>query len=62
MEIISIEEFIRYFRKVRFRTRKLVESLNEEELQFRPKMTAFSIADHLRHIARFRLFDFGPVY
>ena len=51
MEITCVESFLRYFEGVRARTRRVVECVPEQDLEWRPAEGRFSCGDLIRHIA-----------
>jgi uncharacterized damage-inducible protein DinB len=51
MEINRIEPFLEYYEKVRGRTRRLLDLIPEDRMDFSPVPGKFSFADLVRHVA-----------
>lgn len=51
MEITDIEQFLPYYQRVRERTRRLMDLIPEDSLEWRPADGRFSLGDLARHIA-----------
>jgi uncharacterized damage-inducible protein DinB len=51
MEITRIEPFLEYYEKVRGRTRRLLDLVPEDRMDFSPVPGKFSFADLIRHVA-----------
>lgn len=51
MEITEIGQFLPYYERIRGRTRKLLELIPEDHLEWRPAEGRFSLGDLARHIA-----------
>ncbi len=59
MEIQDIEEFLRYFEKIRERTRRVIACIPAEQLEWAPREGAFSFGDLIRHLAVMERFMFA---
>ena len=51
MEITAIEPFLKYFEGIRTRTRRVVECIPPERLEWAPREGAFTFGDLVRHLA-----------
>ncbi len=51
MVVTSIEPFLKYFEGVRARTRRVVDCIPAEQLEWRPSPGRFSCGDLVRHVA-----------
>ena len=51
MIIADADSFVRYFDRVRGRTRKVVACIPEDRLEWTPRPGAFTLADIVRHLA-----------
>lgn len=59
MEVRSIDSFLRYFEGIRDRTRRAVEAIPDEKMEWRPGPGRFSFGDLLRHLAALERFMFA---
>ncbi len=59
MEIWSIQPFLDYYEKIRQRTRRVVECIPPEELEWRPTDRQWSLGDLVRHIAGIERWMYG---
>ena len=50
MEIVAIEPFLDYYARIRQRTRRVVECIPADRLEWAPREGAFSFGDLLRHL------------
>lgn len=51
MEIQSIDSFIDYYRKIRRRTRRVIDCIPPEHIEWRHREDKFSFGDLIRHLA-----------
>lgn len=51
MEIHSVDLFIDYYRKIRLRTRRVVDCIPPERIEWRHREGKFSLGDLIRHLA-----------
>jgi uncharacterized damage-inducible protein DinB len=58
LKITSVHSFIEYFEGIRARTRRVVQLIPPDDLEFRPIPTSFSPGDLVRHIAGTERFMF----
>ena len=49
--MFELGEFLEYFDRVRGRTRRVAICIPEDQLEWRPKASAFSLGDLVRHVA-----------
>ncbi len=51
MIIERVDDFLQYFGRVRERTRRVVERIPPERIEWTPREGRFTLGDHVRHIA-----------
>lgn len=59
MEIRSMKEFLGYFEGIRRRTRRVVERVPDEAMEWRPAPGRFSFGDLIRHLGATERFMFA---
>lgn len=50
MEFSTIDDFLRYFERIRARTLRVIEAVPDVHLEWRPEPDAFSFGDLIRHL------------
>lgn len=59
MEIRSVAHFLGYYEGIRERTRRVVETIPDSEMEWRPGEGRFSFGDQVRHLAALERFMFA---
>ena len=59
MEIVKIEEFLSYFEKVRVRTRRIIDHIPPDRINWTHRPGRFTFADIIRHLAATERFMFA---
>jgi uncharacterized damage-inducible protein DinB len=59
MEVTTVDEFLRYWERVRERTLRVAQVIPRDRFDWAPREGAFSFADLLRHLAAIERFMFA---
>ena len=59
MEMTNVDEFLRYWERVRERTLRVAKVIPRQDFEWSPREGAFSFADLLRHLAAAERFMFA---
>lgn len=59
MEITSIEPFLDYYEKIRQRTRRVVECVPPDRIEWRPTERQWTLGDLVRHVAAIERWMYG---
>ena len=59
MEITSINSFLKYYKRIKERTQRLIDSIPEENIEWTYQQGKFTIGDVIRHIAAIERFMYA---